>query len=101
MRSYDGNIIPDDEEIFYDGILYVISRVRYVESGVEKSKHYIDVKVLTAPYDDPISLADIREKYPYVRKVIFDDALRGAVYNYKNHRDGEGWEEVGITKGYA
>lgn len=101
MRTYDGNIVPDNEVVFCDGILYVMSRVRYIEGDEEKTRYCLDGKSLDGEYDEPITLADIPKKYPCVFKVIFDYPLRGAVYNYKNHRDGEAWEEVGITKGYA
>lgn len=101
MRTYDGNIIPDNEMVFYDGILTVLSRMRYIEEDEEKTKYRMAVVYLDGVCDKYISLADIPKKYPYVYRVIFDYALRGAVYNYKNHRDGEAWEEVGITKGYA
>lgn len=37
MRTYDGNIVPDNEVVFHDGILYVMSRVRYIEGDEEKT----------------------------------------------------------------
>ena len=101
MRTYDGNIVRDNDVVFYDGILYVLSRIRYIEDNEEKTKYYADALFIDGEYDDPLSLSDIPVKYPYVFKVIFEEPLRGKVYNYKNHRDGESWEEVGITKGYA
>lgn len=58
------------------------------------------MKMLNAEYDSPISLASIAKKYPNVHKVIFDDALKGYVFNYSNHRDGC-WEQVDTTLGYA
>jgi len=94
-------IKPDEEEIFYDGFLYIISR-----SDKTHENFTVDAICLCAEYDEPLSLADISEKYPNVCKVIFEDALRGAVYNYGNHateKNGtaEKWEKVGETLGYA
>ena len=51
-------------------------------------------------YDEPITLADISEKYPLVRMVISESGLEGKVYRYGNHEVGV-WEEVGNTIGYA
>lgn len=97
---------PDDEEVFYDGFLYIISRDRepYADDEYHDAEYSIEVKCLTAEYDDPITLADIAEKYPKVCKVIFDDAMKGKVYSYGNHRyeeNAEKWELVGTTLGYA
>ena len=63
-------IKPDEEEIFYDGFLYIISRDETHENFT------VDAKCLCAEYDEPLSLADISEKYPNVCKVIFEYALR-------------------------
>lgn len=105
-------IIPDDEMVFYDGFLYIISRIKdgyLTDKEFVESEYKIDVIALTPPYTEPLTLKDIAEKYPKVQKVIFDDAMRGYVYNYGNHRnetykDGsksEMWELVGTTLGYA
>lgn len=93
----------DSEVIFYDGFLYIISRDRepFIDKdGFHDAEYSINVKCLNAEYDEPWTLADIARKYPNVQKVIFDDALKGSVYNYGNHK-GEEWEKVGTTKGYA
>lgn len=86
-----------ENDIFYDGILYIIS----CEKNKPDFKHEIDVLYLDGQYSTPISLDDIARKYPNVCKVIYDMALRGYVYNYNNHRDIKGWEQVGTTEGYA
>lgn len=95
----ENKVIPDNEVIFYDGFLYIISI-----SGEDRENVECDRICLCAEYDEPITLSDIAERYPNVHKVIFDDALRGYVYNYKNHRiedNNEAWEQVGTTLGYA
>jgi release factor glutamine methyltransferase len=56
--------------------------------------------------DSRVTLADISKRYPTVNKVIYADALRGAVYSYGNHaHDKSGniemWEKIGETVGYA
>ena len=105
-------IIPDDEVVFYDGFLYIISclTVGHFDGKMfVEDKYGIDVICLTPPYTEPLTLKDIAEKYPKVQKVFYDDAMRGYVYNYGNHRnetykDGsksEMWELVGTTLGYA
>lgn len=53
-----------------------------------------------AQYDDPITLNDIKERYPSVRIVIAESGLSGKVYRYGNHDTGK-WEIVGTTEGYA
>lgn len=103
----DGEIKPDDKVVFYDGFLYIISeKDGETADGMVKTKYSIDVKCLCAEYDEPISLADIVERYPNVEKVIYDDAMRGYVYNHGNHKtihdpNAEAWELVGTTLGYA
>jgi hypothetical protein len=95
----ENKVIPDNEVIFYDGFLYIISI-----SGEDRENVECECICLCAEYDEPLTLSDIATKYPNVHKVIFDDALRGYVYNYKNHRiedNNEAWEQVGTTLGYA
>ena len=108
LDMVNGEIKPDNEVVFYDGFLTIICEEHEAEySGFEKVK---DAEwsvlrfCLTAPYDAPISLEDIAKMYPKVQKVIFDDSLKGYVFNYGNHRcekDAEMWELVGTTLGYA
>lgn len=81
-----------NEKTFYDGILYII------ECKCTEGK--VTVVTLDGEYDEPITLSDIAEKYPDVRKVIFEEPLRGYVFDYGNHGKGK-WEQVGTTKGYA
>lgn len=106
----NGKVTNDNEVVFYDGFLYIISVTKepYVENyELHDAEYAIDVKCMNAGYDEPVSLAQIAEKYPNVRKVIFDDAMRGYVYNYGNHshdkeeKNVEMWELVGTTIGYA
>lgn len=107
LNMTNGEIKPDDEVVFYDGFIYIISRKEVATAdGWGKMEYSIDVKCLCPEYDEPISLADIAERYPNVKKVIYDDAMRGYVYNYGNHKDSlhpesEAWELVGDTMGYA
>jgi len=82
------------EVVFDDGILWII------QEWDKPERVQCTNIVLSAEYDKPISLADIERDYPCVRKVLFDDALKGFVYDYGNHKEGE-WELVGTTKGYA
>ena len=96
----------DYEEIFYDGFLYIIRRVKdgYLTNEEHVEPEYaIEVKCLCPEYDEPWTLEDIASEYPDVVKVIFEDALKGYVYNYGNHRNdknGELWELTGTTHGY-
>ena len=85
--------------VFTEGILYIMSRTGDIKAG---EKYSLDVKRIDPEYDDPISLDDISKHYPNVFKVVFDQALNGAVYNYKNHPgNSTDWEKVGTTIGYA
>ena len=91
----------DDKVYFTDGILYIIS-----EKLDDTFNYYCECKkiILCPEYDHPISLRDIEMKYPDVRMVVFEDALRGKVYDFGNHRgdkNAELWECVGETRGYA
>lgn len=50
-------------------------------------------------YDEPITLTDIIERYPKTEIVIAENGFAGVVYRYGNN--GEIWEQVGETIGYA
>lgn len=89
LNLTSGGSLPDEKVIFNDGMLYIIH-------GSDCCTRMI----LHAEFDRPISLSDIAKRYPTVKKVIFEDALKGYVYNYKNHRDAT-WECVGTTLGYV
>lgn len=105
----NGNKKPDDEVVFDDGFLYIISleeEASIGKNGYTGARYSIAVKCLCAEYDETITLADIAKEYPNVHKVIFDDCLSGCVFNYGNHcskydPDAEMWELVGRTLGYA
>ena len=104
----ENKVIPDNEVVFYDGFLYIISHAKdsYIDEDEEyhEPEYSIEVKCLCPEYDEPITLEDIAKEYPKVCKVIFEDAFMGYVYNYKNHRiedNNEAWEQVGTTLGYA
>lgn len=88
--------VDPDNIRFYDGFIYIISC-----PDMNKNRWTIDHKIKIAEYDvsGGWSLSDIQKMYPYVKIVIFEDALEGNVYKYGNH--GEYWEEVGKTEGYA
>lgn len=107
LNMTNGEAKPDDEVVFYDGFLYIISREEVATAdGWGKMEYSIDVKCLCPEYDEPITLADIAKNYPNVEKVIYDDAMRGCVYNHGNHKtihdpNAEAWELVGTTMGYA
>lgn len=107
LDMVNGGKTPDNEVIFYDGFLYIISCEKEPEifgGEYHDAEYSVDVKCLDGVYEEPITLADITERYPNVSKVIYDDALKGYVYNYGNHRfekDSEMWELVGTTLGYA
>jgi len=74
--------------------------IKYVgEQKFEFPKYAVEVIYHDGQWDEPISLAKIKEKYEGVRMVISEDPLSGKVYRYGNH--GEFWEEVGKTEGYA
>ena len=105
-------VIPDDQVIFYDGFLYIISHTIPQDRSFEvkdiTNNYTIDVRLINPEYDNPLSLEDIVREYPNVRKVIYEEFMCGYVYNYKNHItknviDGgvEYWEQVGTTCGYA
>ena len=100
-----GKIKPDDEEVFYDGFLYIICEIpkfRGTPNGdMELRESYVVEYCLNPEIDEPWTLARISEVYPTVHKVLWEDALRGYVYHYGNHTDSEQWERVGDTLGYA
>lgn len=89
----------DKKVIFYDGILEILCEKGEMTDNTtpEYSLHkfYID-----GQYSEPISLYDIAINYPDVKRVIFDSALDGQIFNYRNHTEYD-WELVGRTKGYA
>lgn len=99
-------ITPDEEVIFYDGFLYIISATEVYEKGemYSKIKYNLDVICLCPEYDDPISLKDIRESHPFVHKVLYEDYMFGKIFNYNNHKtddEEKKWEEYGVTMGFV
>lgn len=110
MRDlWNSENMPDDEVIFYDGFLYIVCKDEdvYIDGcELQPAKYSVKCIMLNAEYDAPWTLADISQRYPTVNKVIYADALRGAVYSYGNHaHDKSGniemWEKIGETVGYA
>lgn len=106
MRDLRRNkVIPDDQVWLYDGFIYIISRNASREGVHYKTQYSIDVICLNPEYDDPLSLVDIKNRFPNVIKVIHEDWLKGNVYNYGNHatKDNgeEFWELTGETMGFA
>jgi len=87
---------PDDEVVFYDGVLMIICKYS-IEEDCECHQIIIDPQYKP---ETVMSLKDIAKKYPTVSTVIHDGALSGEVYSYGNHKYGE-WELVGETVGYA
>ena len=94
----NGNDRLDDEVVFCDGILWVLT---YCDGkpGIQKVN-------LCSEYDKPICLFDIAERFPHVVKVIFEDWTSGCIFNYGNHPNppfsGDGkWELVGTTVGFS
>ena len=101
-----GNVKPDEEIVFRDGTLTIVSMMM-LDIKTAKNEAYATVKYMCGDQDEPISLTDIEQEYPYVRTVIFEEALKGYVFKYGNHSQGEHgknaekWELVGTTVGYA
>jgi len=89
--------IPDDQVCMYDGFIHILGHI-------DKEPIYVQ-RIINAEYTEPVSLADIEREYPYVEKVIFEDALHGEIYKYEPYttRDGEEikWQKHGTTRGYA
>ena len=90
---------PDEEVKFYDGFLWIICLDNTI-TGEYAGVGTVYRICLCPEYDEPISLKDIANKYPKVRRVIFDDLLTSRIYSRGNHVDGE-WEKIGETLGYA
>lgn len=101
--SRTGKLVPDENVVFYDGFIYVISAMDCLERNVLNRRYSLDVILLCPEYDDPVSLVDIKNKYPFVCKVLHEDMLSGEVYNYGNHKRHaeEYWELTGETVGFA
>jgi hypothetical protein len=89
-----------EEFTFYDGNLYIISCVEQNKNGLSEFKWSIDVIFLSLGYDEPLTLEKIKEKYPNVQKVMFDEAMQGYVFTYNNYGDNK-WHQTGETRGYA
>lgn len=96
MRNLiDGGERPDEEVAFYDCILYIMA------FNYESKKRECVVQYLNAPYDEPISLAQIQEAWQgqYDQLIVIaDSALHGSVYAWNEY---EGWRKYGKTMGYA
>lgn len=95
------NNLDGDKIGFYDGIIIII-----IDDDTENSPRVKKI-INTAnglPDDKFISLNDCLEIIGYngdgVVTVIFEEPLSGKIYEYGNHNPC-GWEEHGVTKGYA
>ncbi len=100
LDMIDGINKPDEDVVFGDGILTIISIVKSPFSKQDEPR--TEIKYLSAPYDKPVSLRDIAETYPGVKKVLYEEALSGDIFRYGNYPKGqELWERIGTTRGYA
>lgn len=99
MRINDENELDLCDSIIT--IIYEKETVTEIISGMEFKKPVFGVAVIyhDGRYDEPITLATIRNKFPKPHLVISERGLSGKIYRYGNH--GEYWEEVGKTEGYA
>lgn len=97
--------LEPSKEIFYDGLLIIISESDddYNTDTILERTGRVDFKTLCGEYDDPISLEQIQLDYPDVKMVIYEEWLKGYVYRYGNHKvDGKKvWEKTGETYGFA
>lgn len=84
----DHKEIPDDEYLFTDGILTIVCA-----DGVGKI-------MLSGDMDEPVSLADIAQRYQNIDYVIHEDMFDGEVFSYDRYGDGIWWLS-GKTRGYA
>jgi len=80
--------VPDNEYLFTDGIITVVCA-----DGVGKI-------MLSGDMDEPVSLADIAQRYPEVDMLIHEDMFCGEVFDYNRYGDG-GWFLIGKTRGFA
>ena len=91
--AISGNCKPDEEVVFISGFLYIICRD-------EKGNYDLGVITIDPEYDEALSLKDIAERYPNVKKVLHDDYLDGEIFSYGNYNKGE-WVQYGTTRGFA
>ena len=93
MKSlYGGEERPDDECLFVDGVLYILCRG---EKG-----YSVGVEHVHCECGEPVSLADIAQRYPDVFLLIHDSWLDGEVFRYNNYGENE-WVQTGQTRGFA
>ena len=90
MKSLYSDVpeVPDDEYLFTDGIITIVC-----EDGVGKI-------MLSGDMDEPVSLADIAQRYQNIDYVIYEDMFDGEVFSYDRYGDGIWWLS-GKTRGYA
>ena len=71
--------------------------------GDDRTKLSVERIYINPEYgDEAVSLTDIEKRYPRVIKVIYDELMKGYIYDYGNHRnESEMWELVGETIGYV
>lgn len=91
---YEVGSIPDDEVLFCDGILYIICH------DLDNGALSIGKQTLDPQYDEPISLADIAERYPNIEILIHESWFNGEVFRYNNYGKNE-WVQTGQTRGFA
>ena len=90
MKSLYSDVpeVPDDEYLFTDGIITVVCA-----DGVGKI-------TLSGDMDEPVSLADIAQRYQYIDYVIHEDLFEGEVFSYDRYGKSDWWL-VGKTRGFA
>lgn len=90
MKSLYSDVpeVPDDEYLFTDGIITIVCA-----DGVGKI-------MLSGDIDEPISLADIAQRYQNIDYVIHEDMFDGEVFSYDRYGDGTWWQ-TGQTRGFA
>lgn len=90
MKSLYSDVpeVPDDEYFFTDGIITIVCT-----DGVGKI-------MLSGDMDEPVSLADIAQRYQNIDYVIHEDMFDGEVFSYDRYGDGTWWLS-GKTRGYA
>ncbi len=102
MTAETPSVVDGDAIRFYDGIITIIYDDATEEKATRAKKFYLTAQ--GTPDDSSVSLNDCLKLIEFDSKgtvmVIFEEPLRGEVYEYGNYRP-ECWVKHGKTAGYA
>ena len=97
--EYNTMVLLNPEKVmFSDGLVNIFWYKSHSGCNGTKKKEILgDLLVIDGQYDDPVSLRRIENLYPWVKMVIYEEAMEGIIYR----KTEDGWRVHGKTEGFA